>query len=250
MPSQATALRRDVSELAKLIRDTLAAGGSKSVALSSQRFFKDPIEAHGWRTAALRKFAHQQRKSILTSSGSDVLVKLADELFRGSISEEKTFAVLALEQSVTKLGDPEFRLFEEWLNRVSNWSDHDGLTMYLLGPMMAAAPERAKYVGQWARSRNSWRRRASAVSLIRGIRRGMFWPEAKEVAGQLLTDENIMVQKGVGWMLREAAKQNAARTIPFLVSIRRRTSRLVLRTACETLKAADRKRILGAAFPA
>src|SRR5690349_9782003 len=149
MPSQAAALHGDASELAIRIRDTLAAGGSKSVAVSSQRFFKEPIEAHGWRTAALRKFAHQQRKLILKSSGSEVLVRLADELFRGSISEEKTFAVLVLEQSATKLGDSEFRLFEEWLDRVSNWGDHDGLTMYVLGPMMAGVPERAKYVRAW-----------------------------------------------------------------------------------------------------
>jgi len=245
VPSQATALRRDISELARQIRESLAVGGSKSVALSSQRFFKEPIEAHGWRTAALRRFAHEQRKSILKSSGSDVLVRLADELFRGRVSEEKAFAVLVLEQSANKFGDPEFRLFEEWLDRVLNWGDHDGLTMYLLGPMMAVVPERAKRVHQWACSQNPWRRRASSVSLIRGIRRGMFWPEAKEVAGQLLADENIMVQKGLGWMLREAAKQNAPRTVPFLASIRKRAPRLVLRTACETLKAAVRKRILG-----
>jgi 3-methyladenine DNA glycosylase AlkD len=245
VPSQATALRRDVSELAIQIRDTLAFGGSKSVALSSQRFFKEPIEAHGGRTAALRKFAHQRRKAILKSSGSDVLVKLADELFRGPVSEEKTFAVLVLEQSATKLGHREFRLFKQWLDRVSNWGDHDGLTMYLLGPMIAAVPERAECVREWAHSQNPWRRRAAAVSLIRGIRRNMFWSEAKEVAEQLLTDENMMVQKGVGWMLREAAKRNASRTVPFLVSIRKRAPRLVLRTACETLKAADKKQILG-----
>ena len=245
MFSQATAVRRDVSQLAREIRQTLASRGSKSIALSSQRFFKEAFEAHGWRTAPLRKFAHECRKSLIKSAGLNAVVELADELFRGSISEEKNFAVFLLEPSPTKLGDSEFRLFDEWLDRVSNWSDHDGLTMYLLGPMMAALPERARCVRKWVRSRNLWRRRASAVSLIRGIRRGMFWPEAKEVAKELLADEDIMVQKGLGWMLREAAKQDATRTTPFLVSIRERTTRLVLRTACETLKPASKKQVLG-----
>ena len=245
MPSHAAAVGRDVSGLAKQVRELLAEGGSPSVALSSQRFFKEAFEAHGWRTAPLREFAHEYRKSVIKSAGLNAVVELADELFRGPISEEKNFAVFLLEQSPTKLGDSEFRLFDEWLDRVSNWSDHDGLTMYLLGPMMAALPERASCVRKWVRSRNLWRRRASAVSLIRGIRRGMFWPEAQGVAKHLLADDELMVQKGLGWMLREAAKQDALRTVPFLVSIREHTTRLALRTACETLSRTEKKKILG-----
>jgi len=244
VPGQATAFGREVSNLAREIRRTLRAGGRASVALSSQRFFNEPIEAHGWRTAPLRRFAHQQRKLLLKSRGPDLLLELADELFQGSISEEKSFAVLLLEQSASKLGNSEFRLFEEWIDRVSNWSDHDGVAMYLLGPMMLALPSRAKCVGRWARSRNLWKRRAAAVSLIRGIRRGMLWAEAQAVADELLGDKEIMVQKGVGWMLREAAKQDGTRTTEFLLSIRKRAPRLVLRTACETLKAANRKQVL------
>jgi 3-methyladenine DNA glycosylase AlkD len=117
--------------------------------------------------------------------------------------------------------------------------------MYLLGPMMAAHPERAKSVHRWVHAQNLWRRRASAVSLIRGIRRGMFWAEAGAVAKHLLADEEIMVQKGLGWMLREAAKQNAARTVPLLVSIRPHATRLALRTACETLSRREREKVLG-----
>ena len=53
-----------------------------------------------------------------------------------------------------------------------------------------------------------------------------------------------MVQKGLGWMLREAAKANAAQTIPFLLSIREKASRLVLRSACETLGSQDKNKVL------
>lgn len=127
---------------------------------------------------------------------------------------------------------------------MQNWADHDGLTMYLIGPMMLAKPQRAKRVQDWSRSRNLWRRRAAAVSLIRGIRRRLFWEEAQQVTQRLLSDQDLMVQKGLGWMLREAAKANPRQTFPFLMSIRERTSRLVLRTACETLGQESRKKIL------
>jgi len=53
-----------------------------------------------------------------------------------------------------------------------------------------------------------------------------------------------MVQKGLGWLLRETAKYDARRTVPFLMKIRARAPRLVLRTACETLPKAIRQKIL------
>jgi 3-methyladenine DNA glycosylase AlkD len=72
----------------------------------------------------------------------------------------------------------------------------------------------------------------------------MFFPEITRLSNSLLTDKDDMVQKGLGWLLRETAKFNAKRTAPYLMKIRGRAPRLVLRTACETLPAAVRKRVL------
>jgi 3-methyladenine DNA glycosylase AlkD len=72
----------------------------------------------------------------------------------------------------------------------------------------------------------------------------MFLPEIKKLSDSLLADEDDMVQKGLGWLLRETAKFNAKRTVPYLMKIRGRAPRLVLRTACETLPAEVRKRIM------
>jgi 3-methyladenine DNA glycosylase AlkD len=48
----------------------------------------------------------------------------------------------------------------------------------------------------------------------------------------------------LGWLLREAAKADPERTVPYLMKIRQRAPRLVLRTACETLPKITRNRIL------
>jgi len=53
-----------------------------------------------------------------------------------------------------------------------------------------------------------------------------------------------MVQKGLGWLLRETAKFDAKKTIPYLMKIRGRAPRLVLRTACETLPRETKNKIL------
>jgi 3-methyladenine DNA glycosylase AlkD len=74
----------------------------------------------------------------------------------------------------------------------------------------------------------------------------MFFPEIKRLSNQLLADEDDMVQKGLGWLLRETAKFDPQRTVPYLMTIRVRAPRLVLRTACETLPPQIRKKVLAA----
>jgi 3-methyladenine DNA glycosylase AlkD len=172
-------------------------------------------------------------------------VKVADKLFSGNVLEEKIAAVFLLEKMDAQFGDREFRTFESWLDRVSSWADHDGLVHYLIAPMVAAKPARVKDVFCWAKSRDRWHRRAACVAMIRGARAKMLFPEIVKLSDSLLSDQDDMVQKGLGWLLRETAKFDAERTVPYLMKVRGRAPRLVLRTACETLPAATRARVLG-----
>ena len=174
----------------------------------------------------------------------EFLVQVADRLFSGQVLEEKNFAVLMLEKVVGELGDSEFKRFESWLSRISSWADHDALVHYLIAPMIVANPARTSKVFRWAKSRNHWHRRAACVALIQGTRQKMFFPEITRLSDQLLSDQDDMVQKGLGWLLRETAKADAKRTVPYLMKIRARAPRRVLRTACETLPARTGKLVL------
>ena len=73
----------------------------------------------------------------------------------------------------------------------------------------------------------------------------MFFPKIVKLSDSLLGDQDDMVQKGLGWLLRETAKFDAERTLPYLMRIRDHAPRLVLRTACETLAPSVRKTVLG-----
>lgn len=130
-------------------------------------------------------------------------------------------------------------------SRVSTWADHDALVSFIIGEMIVADPKRLPRVFRWAKSKNRWHRRAAAVALLRGNRRRMFFDEIVRVSEMLLADKDDMVQKGLGWLLREAAKYNREKTVPYLMTIRERAPRLVLRTACETLPTELRTQILG-----
>jgi len=232
------------AQVAASIRWRLRRGGDAEHAQDVQWFFKEEIKSHGWRTAALRREARRQRREIVELHGLDFLVQVADELFCSPVLEEKNFAVFLLEKLTDKLGDEEFRLLESWLLRIASWADHDALVYYLIGNMIVAKPSRKSAVFRWARSRDRWHRRAACVALIPGTRRRMFFTEIVRLSDFLLADEDDMVRKGLGWLLRETAKADAQKTIPHLIQIRGRAPRLVLRTACETLSAANKKKIL------
>ena len=235
---------RSPANLARHIRKLLRDHGSPEHAATVQRFFTEPVASHGWRVADLRKAAVRMRRAILTHAGPDYLLQVADRLFRGRVVEEKAMAVFLLEKSLPDFGEREFRLLEGWLDRVSNWDDHDALVHMLLGPMLVARPRRSRLALRWAKSKSRWRRRAAAVALIRGARQKIFEPEIRRVSDQLLGDADEMVQKGLGWLLREWAKKSPQRAVPYLLRIRSRAPRLVLRTACEKLSARQRAQVL------
>jgi 3-methyladenine DNA glycosylase AlkD len=231
--------------VAAQIRRALKDGGSAEHAAGVQWFFKEEIKSHGWYTAALRRAVRQCRREILREHDFAFLTEVADELFSGSVLEEKIAAVFLLEALDSQCDDGEFEMFESWLDRISSWAEHDGLVHSLIAPMVAAKAARTKSVFRWAKSDDRWHRRAACVALIRGARAKRFFPEIVKLSDSLLGDKDDMVQKGVGWLLRETAKFDARRTVPYLMKIRGRAPRLVLRTACETLPMAVKRRILG-----
>ena len=217
--------------------------GSAEHAAGVQWFFKEQVRSHGWYTADLRRYARALHREL----GGDQarLLDAAESLFARPVLEEKATAVCMVQPSLRHFGSPEFRRFERWLDAVASWADHDALVMFLIGPLLVADPRRVKRPLKWASSPNRWRRRAAAVSLIHGIRRGAFALEATTITMRLLPDRDDMVQKGLGWLLREWAKCHPAEAVPVLLRIRDTAPRLVLRTACEKLGPADRRRILG-----
>ncbi len=238
---------RTPREIADHVRRLLRDGGSAPHSEGVQRFFKEEIQSRGWYTGELRKVAGRVRRAVLRDAGLPFLVDVADDLFNGRVLEEKVFAVCLLQNSVAELGAREFRRFESWLSRVSSWADHDALAYYLIAPMMVTRPSRTARVWRWAKSRQRWQRRAAAVALIRGARLRMFAPKVARLTEMLLGDDDDMVQKGLAWLLREAAKADPEPTVVLLMRVRERAPRLVLRTACETLADGTRRRILGRA---
>ena len=89
-----------------------------------------------------------------------------------------------------------------------------------------------------------WVRRAAAVSLIPSVRKGAALDVAYKVARALHADREDLIQKAVGWLLREAGKTDPARLERYLRQHGPSIPRTTVRYAIERMPDAKRKRLL------
>lgn len=171
--------------------------------------------------------------------------RFCTELWTGAKSEGGAIVCYIYKRFAKTCGAREFRLFTQWLNRyVSNWGHTDGLSLWLLGASIANEPALIGKLDGWTGSKNRWKRRAAAVALVPSARRGLHTREIFRIAEPLMPDEDDMVRKGVGWLLKETYPNKPAEVMRFLMPRRAQTSRLVLRYAAEKMTVEHRTRLL------
>jgi 3-methyladenine DNA glycosylase AlkD len=97
----------------------------------------------------------------------------------------------------------------------------------------------------WTESDNRWLRRAAAVVLLYSIRRDENVDTAFRVVDRLLRDEDDMVQKGYGWLLKEIGKRvDAQRVFDYIMAHKAEMPRTALRYAIEKLPPEMRERAM------
>jgi 3-methyladenine DNA glycosylase AlkD len=94
-----------------------------------------------------------------------------------------------------------------------------------------------------ARSDRPMERRTAILSTFAFIRRGDV-DDSLRIAELLVNDKDELVQKAVGWMLREVGKKDPKRHAEFLEKHAATMPRVMLRYAIEKLSPADRKRYM------
>jgi 3-methyladenine DNA glycosylase AlkD len=136
--------------------------------------------------------------------------------------------------------------WKRWLadNHSANWATTDAICGALIGPLLLQHPELGARMRVWARDRNMWVRRASIVGLIQRARRGESLDLVYEIARSLHTDSEDLIQKAVGWALREAGKTDTPRLERYLRANGPAIPRTTLRYAIERFPAARRNAIL------
>ena len=126
--------------------------------------------------------------------------------------------------------------FKRWIDcYIDNWAKCDSFCNHAVGDLIQKLPEIVHEVKRWAKSRNRWLKRASAVSFIVPAKRGMFLWDAFEVCDVLLLDGDDMVQKGYGWLLKEESRKHQKEVFDYVVRHRKVMPRTALRYAIELM---------------
>ncbi|MGC9399543.1 MAG: DNA alkylation repair protein [Anaerolineae bacterium] len=139
----------------------------------------------------------------------------------------------------------DFARFERWLRRyVDGWGSCDDVCTHAFGALLYQHPELVPQAQAWTQAENRWLRRAAAVALIYGLRREAHLDAAFEVADLLLTDKDDLVQKGYGWMLKEASKRAPRQVFDYVLAHKNVMPRTALRYAIEKLEPPLRKQAM------
>lgn len=219
--------------------------GSPAGVQSVLRYFKEPVDPYGIPAPQIRQLArgvYLEVKHWPVSARN----KLCTALMRNGKLESGSLAACLYARFARQCSRCEFKLFESWIDRyVHNWAHTDAIGTTLIEACIRNEPPLVEQLPAWAQSKNRWKRRAAAVSLAKAARRGEHTGVIFAVAGRLMEDRDEMVQKGVGWLLKETYPPKPAETVAFLHPWKDRSARLLLRYAAEKMTPQDRKRVLG-----
>lgn len=201
------------------------------------RFYKDGKTRIGLITPLVRRVGLENFKEAKNLEKKQIIF-LCEKLLNTRGSGFKDIAFDWAFRIKKRYEKEDFKIFERWLkNHVSSWSSCDDLCTHALGEFIYQFPEFLPKIKQWAKSSNMWFRRASAVVLIYSLRRKKYLKEAFTVARILLQDDEDLVQKGYGWMLKEASKAYRKEVFDFVIKNKKLMPRTALRYAIEKMPA-------------
>ena len=209
------------------------------IANHSQRFFKTGKGEYGEgdrflgiRVPVLRRHIGQFRGV----APEEVLKLLASKYH-----EERLFALLLLVDRFMRGTDEEREwIYEHYLANtryINNWDLVDSSAGKIVGAYLQARSRRPLY--KLAGSKSLWERRIAIIATSHFIRRDDF-DDTLAICERLLKDEEDLIHKATGWMLREIGKRDLEAEKAFLDRYCSMMPRTMLRYAIERLHPADR----------
>lgn len=166
------------------------------------------------------------------------------QLLRSEIHEERLIALLILVHQFQHDEMLQRRIYEFYLKNtkfVNNWDLVDSSADKIVGAYLSDKPKTVIY--KLAKSSNLWERRIAMISTFYFIKNKEF-TDAIGVAEVLITDENDLIQKAVGWMLREVGNRDKKTEVQFLKKNHKVMGRTALRYAIEKFSEDERKTYL------
>lgn len=197
-----------------------------------QRFFKTKPGEYAEGDIFLGVVVPNQRK--IAKFYPHLTLKELQELINSKIHEERLISLLILIDKYKKADAKEkellYRFYIDNLSQINNWDLVDLSAPNILGAHLLNKKKNILY--NLANSKNLWEKRISIISCLAFIKKGDF-KDALTISKILLRDENDLIHKAVGWMLREIGKRDLKTGEDFLKKYSKIMPRTMLRYAIE-----------------
>ena len=223
--------------LNNLKKDLARFGNPKNAKILSG-FFKTGRGQYGHGDVFLGAKVPETR--IVAKKFNELNLKDLKKLLSSKIHEERLCALLILVEQYKKSDSKNKKVIVDFYlqntQKVNNWDLVDLSADNILGNYLIDKDKSVLY--ELVKSQNLWERRISIVSTFAFIRNNKF-DDTIKISEILLNDKHDLIQKAVGWMLREIGKRDKNVLIKFLNKNYKKMPRTMLRYAIERL---DKKR--------
>jgi 3-methyladenine DNA glycosylase AlkD len=184
------------------IRAKLFSLADKERAENGKRYLKSSYEFYGLKVPEMRKVMKEYRNMDFYS-----MLNLFDELWKSGNHEEMNCALYLISYYVKEHPMEIWKFLLERIEKAKSWDHIDEMSSHSLGKILLERIDLMNDIKKLSESRNPWLRRASIVSTCQLIGKNKIELTLR-LAEKLVYDNDIYVQKGAGWMLREAGKKN------------------------------------------
>jgi len=212
-----------------LITKDLEKAGDKERAKNLSRFFKTGKGEYGEGDIFIGIIVPKQRE--IAKKYSTLSLKDIQQLLSSKIHEYRLTALLILVLQFQKSNDKSIiNFYLKNTKYINNWDLVDLSAHRLLGIYLINKDKSILY--KLARSKNIWERRIAVISTFAFINKDKF-EDSLKISEILLNDKQDLIQKAVGWMLREIGKRDQKMEEKFLKKYYKQMPRTMLRYSIE-----------------
>jgi 3-methyladenine DNA glycosylase AlkD len=206
----------------EITHDIQAAAGFQE-AVPETRYHKHrEYMSYGLPMAELWRIMKGYRPRIMARPLAERL-ELATRLLGRHIGEFGHAGIFVLAKSAAELQPINFPYLDQRLDDFRSWSHVDYFCGEVMQPLLGRfRAETLAQLDTWSQSPNRFKRRSSVVTFTRKVgASGRYTAECLAMCDKLIWDPEDIVQKGVGWALKENYKAEPDIIIDYVKQLRR-----------------------------
>ena len=210
------------------------------------RFFKTGVGEYGYGDEFLGVMVPQVR-AIVKEAWKDISLEEIETLLHSPYHEARLTALLLLvkiyeaKEASNDIKEKVFEIYTSNADYINNWDLVDLSAPNIVGQHLFDKDCSLLY--EFAQSNHLWKQRIAVVATLTFIRKGEF-SHTYSLAKLFMTTRHDLMQKAVGWMLREAGKRDVTRLRNFLNEYKNVMPRTMLRYAIEKFSVEERKEFM------